>query len=63
MSVERIFYCDAPECDAHTRTIAEHPGMGFLMVDDGESPPLCFCSWDCVLRFGAKQPPIEVIDG
>jgi hypothetical protein len=62
VSIERIFYCDAPECEAHTRTIAGRPGMGFVTVTvDG--PARHFCSWDCVLKFGATMPPVETLGG
>ena len=32
MSIERIFYCDWRECDAHTRTASACPGVSFLTV-------------------------------
>lgn len=61
MSIERIFYCDWRDCDAHTRTSAETPGMGFVTVIEDECPPRHFCSWDCVLRQAAEIPPVEAI--
>ena len=61
MSIERIFYCDWRECDAHTRTASTHPGMSFLTVGEDAGRTLHFCSWDCVLKHAAKVPPVEVI--
>ena len=61
MSVERIFYCDWRECDAHTRTASARPGMSFLTITGDAGGALHFCSWDCVLRHAAEIPPIEVI--
>lgn len=61
MSIERTFYCDGPDCDAHTRTVDPRPGMGFVIVDEDDSPTLHFCSWDCVLRHAAEIPPVEVV--
>jgi hypothetical protein len=34
--------------------------MGFLKVT-AFGRPLHFCSWDCVLRYAAEQPPVERI--
>ncbi len=61
MSIERIFYCDWRECDSHTRTVAESPGMGYVTVTEDDCPPAHFCSWDCVLKRAAETPPVETI--
>jgi hypothetical protein len=37
---------------------------GFLRVEWGDQDRddrLIFCTWDCVLKYGAKFPPTEVI--
>jgi hypothetical protein len=62
VSVERIFYCDAEDCEGHVRTAAKHPGPGWVRVtEDGSSRSLTFCTWDCVLKYAAKQEPVETI--
>ena len=61
MSIERIFYCDGPDCERHVRTAAARPSAFLTITGDGR--PEHFCGWDCVLRYaGAKEPEI-VIDG
>jgi hypothetical protein len=61
VSIERTFYCDWRECDRHTRTIDDRPGMAFLTVDEDGCPTLHFCSWDCVLKHAAEIPPVELV--
>jgi hypothetical protein len=61
MSIERIFYCDWRECDAHTRTVSDTPGMGFVTITEDDCLPRHFCSWDCVLKQAAEIPPVEAI--
>jgi len=58
--IERIFYCDGPDCERHVQTASPRPRGGFLFVT-WDSKTLHFCGWDCVLRFAAKQEPEEVI--
>ena len=60
MSIERVFYCDWRECEAHTRT-ASTRATTFLTVTEGAGRPLHFCSWDCILKHAAEEPPVEVI--
>lgn len=62
MSVERIFYCDGPDCEAHIRTMKEYPPM-FLTVTEHEDRDHVsqFCGWDCVLRHAATHEPVETI--
>jgi hypothetical protein len=72
MAIERIYYCDAPpsadqpslddgdRCPTHARTAGSGLPMGFLKVT-AFGRPLHFCSWDCVLRYAAEQPPVERI--
>lgn len=73
MSIERTYYCDGPRntdipngdahdrCPAHATTATSHLPHGFLRVvwDDRT---LHFCGWDCVLRYAAEQPPVEIIE-
>jgi len=60
MSIERIFYCDGPECERHVRTAALR--SLFLTVTEG-SKTLHFCGWDCILRHAAAKEPETVISG
>lgn len=73
MSIERTFHCDAPggtlpgteaddRCPGHASTASDPPHVpyGFLVVFEswpGGSRELHFCTWDCLLRFSAKQEP------
>jgi hypothetical protein len=43
--------------------VTEPEGHGFLAVNwRGDwGTKLDFCSWDCILRYGATKPPMEVI--
>ncbi len=61
MSIERIFYCDGPECDCHVRTASKRPQGGFLFVEEDGPTVLHFCTWDCVLKYAATLPPSEVV--
>jgi hypothetical protein len=61
VSTERIFHCDAPECERHVRTAASRPAAGFIFVTEGGSATLHFCTWDCVLKYAAAKPPSEVV--
>jgi hypothetical protein len=60
VSIERIFYCDWRDCDAHTRTVSARPGMSFLTVTGDADRALHFCSWDCVLKYAGEIPPVEL---
>lgn len=66
MSIERVFYCDGPECDRHVRVSTARsrprPETGFLIVT-GDGGPLHFCGWDCVLRHAAGKEPETIISG
>lgn len=72
MSTERIYHCDGPgdfedRCGVRAQTALAPPylPMGFI-----ETREICglrtytnhFCSWDCAMRFAAKQPVAEVVD-
>ena len=44
------------------RTAASRPAAGFVFVTEGGSTAtLHFCNWDCVLKYAAAKPPVEVI--
>ncbi|MEX2447713.1 MAG: hypothetical protein WD404_03095 [Solirubrobacterales bacterium] len=60
MSIERVFYCDGPDCERHARTTGTLP-TGFLAVSEDADHAFHFCGWDCVLRFAAEKPPEEII--
>jgi hypothetical protein len=62
MTIERVFYCDGPECERHVRTVATRPASGLLTIT-GEGKPLHFCGWDCVLRHAATKEPEKVVSG
>jgi hypothetical protein len=62
MAIERVFYCDGPECERHVRTTSARPASGLLTLT-GDGKPLHFCGWDCVLRHAAKKEPEQVISG
>ncbi len=62
MSVERVFYCDGPDCERHVRTAAARPASELLTVT-GEGKPLHFCGWDCVLRHAGMKEPETIVSG
>ena len=53
-------HCDREGCDTWSRNPKAH---GFLAVNwRGDwGTKMDFCSWDCILRYGATKPPMEVI--
>lgn len=62
MAIERTFYCDGPECERHVRTASRRPAGSFIFVtESGSSATLHFCSWDCVLKYAATKPPLEIV--
>lgn len=61
MSIERVYYCDGPDCLTHSRTASLSLPAGFFRVDEGEGHEHHFCSWDCILRYAATMPAMEVI--
>jgi hypothetical protein len=60
MSIERVFYCDGPDCPGHVRTARLRPD-GYITVTEGTGRSQHFCTWDCVLRFAAEKPPTELV--
>lgn len=62
MTIERIFHCDGPDCERHVRTAASRPQAGYVFITEGGSAAtLHFCNWDCVLKYAAAKPPVEVV--
>jgi hypothetical protein len=61
MSIERVYYCDGPECEGHARTAGAQPPTGFLTVGEGADPERHFCTWDCLMKFAAARPLPEVV--
>ena len=51
-------HCDGPSCDSWSRSPFT---TGFLEVWQAKDHVMHFCSWDCVLRYGAFKTPTEVI--
>jgi hypothetical protein len=60
MSIERIFYCDGPDCDRHVQK-AGTSAAPFITITEGAGHSLHFCDWDCVLKHAASKPPTETI--
>ncbi len=61
MSIERVFYCDGPECGGHVRTAASRPQVFVFVTEGGPGATLHFCNWDCVLKYAATKPPVEIV--
>jgi hypothetical protein len=61
MSIERIFYCDGPDCERSVSEAAARAPGNLLTIEDGDQ--LHFCGWDCVLRYAAAKEPEQVISG
>ena len=67
MAIERTYYCEATDCEAHARTATPPPHLpaSFYEVrsrDHGEDSVHHFCSWPCVAKFAAEQPWPERIE-
>jgi hypothetical protein len=64
VTIERVFYCDGPDCERHVQTAGPRPMASFIFVTErggGSTATLHFCNWDCVLKYAATKPPVEVI--
>lgn len=75
MSIDRIYYCDGPDCGGEgglkggkspvhcqTGTPPPHLPSGFMELRGGDrAEDAHFCSWDCLMKFAAKHPADEVI--
>ena len=60
MSIERIFYCDGPDCERHVQTGRPSP-PAFLTLTEETGHTEHFCSWDCILKRAASMPPAEAV--
>jgi len=64
MAIDQIFMCDGPDCTGSIRTAADFPSTGFIRTYErwpGFDSEHHFCTWDCLLRFAAARPPVEVV--
>ena len=66
MAIERVIYCDGPDCDTHIRTASlGRVPIGFIEAHEGTHEGVViheFCGWDCVMRFAATLPAPEIIE-
>lgn len=77
MSIERTYFCEAPECHGgsfdgekppvHVSTASEPPYLPGSFIetrqqDNAGEEIHHFCSWDCCMKFAAIQPVEEVIE-
>ncbi len=53
-------HCDVEGCDTWSRSPEEH---GFLSVNwwGDYASRLDFCSWDCILAYGMRKPPLGAV--
>lgn len=58
MSIERIYYCDGPDCETHQRSLGRIPKSWITAT---QTRTHYFCSWDCVMRYAATIEPTEVV--
>lgn len=68
MSVDRIYYCEGPDCEAHAQTATPPPYLPISFIETRRRDPEGeevhhFCGWDCLLKYAAAQPLPERIDG
>jgi len=61
MSIERIYHCDWHECLCHAGASGDLPPSSFIAVTEEGGHSQHFCSWDCLLKFAAEKPPVEMI--
>jgi hypothetical protein len=64
MAIDQIFICDGPDCTGNVRTAADFPSTGFIRTYErwpGFDQEHHFCTWDCLLRFAAARPPVEIV--
>lgn len=68
MSIGRAFYCDGPDCEAHTGPIATpEPYLPYGFIETRQCHALGedrnqFCSWGCLMKYAADQPIPEIIE-
>lgn len=61
MTIEYIHHCDGPDCETSVKSLVDYH-RSFVYVKDG-SINLQFCSWDCVIKYGAKNfDPVQRIE-
>jgi hypothetical protein len=58
MTIEHTYYCDDPDCENHSK----HAHYLIRLTEMQLTKQLHFCSWDCVLRFGAQFAPSERVE-
>jgi hypothetical protein len=64
LAIERIFYCDGPECETHIRTMAHRPATAFITATEqwpGRKATHHFCTWDCAMKCAVAKSPLEVV--
>jgi hypothetical protein len=61
VTIERTFYCDAPECSGYAKTTTPRAPYGMLTVSGSHMGVHHFCSWDCVLKYAAAREPVETV--
>jgi hypothetical protein len=54
-------HCDRNGCDSWSIKPEDCGFVSVHMVGVTHDKYLDFCSWDCVLLYGAKKPPLVVI--
>jgi len=71
MAIERIFYCEGPDCGdgqpVGVRTATPAPYLPESIIETREKSDRgdvthYFCGWDCLMKFAADQPIPERID-
>lgn len=70
MKLEGTIHCEGPDCETHqhvgcsTMAAGRLPGSGWLRVIEYVSSTdseFAFCSSDCLMKWAAQSPPMEVI--
>lgn len=62
MSLVYLWVCQGPNCDSHQRSeVGSTPPYtsGWVRVSDGK--PHDFCSWDCLIKYGAQREPMTEV--
>lgn len=55
------YQCQGPGCDTHQKSSSGAPLQGWLLVT-WDADFLDFCSWDCVIKYGATKPAVEQME-
>jgi hypothetical protein len=62
VSVEHVYRCDGPECEAHLTSRADQPPHFITTYEVHEDTAVNhFCNWDCLMKFAAQVEPPEII--